>query len=200
MNIKQFFLISITTLFLGFFIGLIFGIFLPKKDFISSEKPSVQSVLDTLNKHDVYISRSLLTEQEAISFVEPASSWPSKWWGQEITMSSQTQADIGNNLSQINSEDIFINHNEDTIMINIDDPTILSITIKKAIVVSSQSGSIEEILSSDSEGFSPASELLVKDTKLELENDKEVIKDAKTQTTSFIRSLLSDTGYKIDFE
>lgn len=201
MKIKYFFITITISLLIGFLsgitAGLIAGVKLNKQN-NSEQIISSIVVLDKIKDQSFLVTRTIITEQKVEIIIDQGSAWSNFWWGHEITAESLIQVDVGVDLSKITKEDIEVNNTDKLIIVKLPNSEIYDSSLKGEINVSTNSGILKKLLATDdNEDYNLALTELTSNAKEAVEQNEELLEEAKTSTLSILQAIFQDTGYTI---
>ena len=197
MKTRNFFILTTISLFIGFLIGVVFGVLIPK-DNVYKEKVTEETVSKKISEISFFVSDRIIYDQENIIFIDYNSNWPSRFWSKEITITGEVRAELGIDLRETDPDDIFINHDEKTIYINLQNPKLKSLTVRGPIYIYDNSKENEIITRTDSpEIYDVAAKELIKGLENQIDLDNGLLETASHQTVQFLQITFIDTGYSI---
>ncbi|MFC1780183.1 DUF4230 domain-containing protein [Patescibacteria group bacterium] len=201
MKIKQLFLTVIISSLIGFLAGITFGLIVGVKITNSSTEKEVVSstvILDKIKDQAFLVTRTVVTEQEAVISIDQGSAWSNFWWGHEITADGLMQVDVGVDLANLTTDDITVDDDNKIISINLPKAEVYNSSLEGDIEVTTQSGILKKLLATDdNEDYNLAFDELSLQAEAAVEEDEELLNEAQVSALSTLQVLLSDTGYTV---
>jgi len=201
MKTKQFFLTITISLITGFLAGNISGLIIGTKiNKENTNETTIEStlILERLKEQSFLITRSVISNEEVTITIDQSSPWSNFWWGHEITAKGLIQTDIGTDLSKISENNIDFNHSNKTISISLPDPEIYNTSLKGDIEVTTKSGLLKKLLSSDSnEDYNLALNELSSQAEASINSNQDLFNEASDESIIILNYLFQDTGYTI---
>jgi hypothetical protein len=201
MKIKQLFLTVIISSLIGFLAGITFGLIIGVKiTNTSNEKEIVSStvILDKIKDQAFLVTRTVITDQEAVISIDQGSTWSNFWWGHKITAEGLMQVDVGVDLANLTTDDIVVNDDDKTISINLPEAEIYNSSLESDIEVTTQSGILKKLLATDdNEDYNLALNELSDQAKEAIGQDEELMNEARSSALSTLQAILYDTGYTV---
>jgi len=184
---------------LGSFIGGIFW----EKNATATRTTKVDSliILDKIENEAYVITKTVFINQESKITVDQGSDWSNFWWGQTITAQGLMKINVGVDFSKLKSEDIVVDNDNKVITIKMGNAKVLSTSIDGPIKVESVNGLLKQIFDNNTnKDYNTALAQLTQDSTKAVENNTQVMEDARTDSAKLLRLVVRDTGYDVKFE
>jgi hypothetical protein len=203
MKTKQIILLSLILTSIGFLLGSIVGIIIGVRisQTTSEEKEVIEmiTVLEKIQVQSFLVTRTIITNEDTTITIDQGSAWSNLWWGHEITAEARVQVDVGVDLSQISESDITLDNKAKTITIKLPEAQIYDASITGPIDVSTKSGIFKTLFASDTnEDYNLAMSQLTTQSQNAIEQDEQLLDEAKTEALETLRAIFQDTGYTIN--
>jgi hypothetical protein len=203
MKTRQILLTLIIALTFGFLVGTITGLIIGVK--ISKKSPDTEMetisatvVLDKIQDQAFLVTRTIITDQEIQIEIDQGSAWSNFWWGHEITAEGVVQIDVGLDLSRLSEEDIEVDNETKTIIIDLPSAEVYDSSLKGDIDVSTKSGILKKLLATDNnEDYNLAMAELTSQAEEAVAQDEELLEEAQSSALSTLQVILKDTGYTL---
>jgi hypothetical protein len=172
-----------------------------KPDVTEETKIDSTVILDKIADNLFLVTKTAYLNQEVTITISSESKWNNLLWGQEINARGLIRNDIGIDVSLLDEEDITINHESKTIQITLPEATILDSSLFGELKIESKKGvfkNIEDFFRSDkSQDYNLAVEELLAKAQEAINQDQQLLEEAKDDSQTFIKYLLEETGYSV---
>ena len=199
--------LTIILTFLGFICGIFAGVTVTLQNVKDDPKNenniivSSDTIIEKLQKRSFLVTNSITTLQKSSIKIENNSSWSNFFWGKEINAEGNVQVDLGVDLSNIQSEDIKIDHDKKTIIVSIPRAQIYNTTVMGDIDTTRDQGILTKLLKNDPQGdYNLAKEKLTQDSRRAVESNAEYFNTAEESASQTIKALLDQFGYDVTIE
>jgi hypothetical protein len=192
------FLFTIIIILLAFIIG----VFYANKNIDKSQTiVTSQVVFDKINSQSFLLTKTAYLQQESQIKIDQGSDWSNFLWGQTIDATALMKVDLGCDLSGLSIDNIKVDTNNKTIIIELPKATISNITNVSDIQIKSNSGILKFIFDNDpNSDFNRSLVQLKADSRLAVEGNSELITSAQEDTKKILKALFVETGYQLIIE
>ena len=193
----RYFLTFLFGVLLGSSIGLVIGIKVSDKNEVKTIVTE-ETVIRKINNQAFLITTSVINDSTVTITIDQGSGWSNFWWGHEVEATGLMQVDVGVNLEEVTANDITINEAKKEIQIDLPDARVYDSSLKGEIEVATSSGVFKKLFDSDdNEDYNLALDELKKQGLEDINNDTEILSEAKQSAITILESIFAETGYKI---
>jgi hypothetical protein len=156
-------------------------------------------ILEQITEKYFLVTKTYFMHEEILISIESGSDWENFLWGKQITGTGLVRVDYGVDLSNLNEENIRVNHLNKTVSIDIPTSTILDASIYGDIEYETEKGlfvSIEELFRNDKSGdYNTLTNGLIQQGIESIEFDPDIQLEAEEDAREFLRLIVSQFGY-----
>lgn len=166
-----------------------------------SKEVTSQIIVDKINDEAFVVSRTIFLDQKAEVVIDKGSGWSNFFWGQTINTEALVRVDLGVDYSKIDEESIDIDSNKKTITIKLPAAEVLDTSVSGDIQVETSNGLFKYLFDNDpNQDHNLATEELIDQAIKAIDEDTELLKDARKDSAKVLELVLKDLGYTIVIE
>ena len=193
--------LALVLVIVGVIVGSFVGGIYYEKNSQAVETVSSVMIMDKIENEAIILTKTAYINQESSINIDQGSDWSNFWWGQTITASAVMKVNVGVDFKQITEDDISVDTMTQTISIKLPEAEVMDVSIQGDIDVQTQNGILKLIFNNNTnEDYNKALDQLESDAKTTVQQDTELMSEAKSDSIKILQLVLKDTGYTVSFE